>query len=83
MTDIYILGGTQTDFACNWAREGKTLFDMFSAALTGAVESTGIDPAQIESGHVGNFVADLFARQGLIGGFFGHVYPASRVLARM
>jgi len=75
MTDIYVLGGAQTDFARNWAREGETLYDMFSAALTAAVESTGIDPVQIESGHVGNFVGDLFAHQGLIGGFFGHVYP--------
>ena len=75
MTDIYVLGGAQTDFARNWAREGEGLYDMFSAALKGAVESTAIDPAQIESGHVGNFVADLFAGQGLIGGFFGHVYP--------
>ena len=75
MADIYVLGGAQTDFARNWAREGEDLYDMFSAALTGAVESTGIEPGQIESGHVGNFVADMFAHQGLIGGFFGHVYP--------
>ena len=26
-------------------------------------------------GHVGNFVGDLFTGQGLIGGFFGQVYP--------
>jgi len=75
MADIYILGGAQTDFARNWAREGRGLYDMFSTVLTGAVESSGIDPGRIESGHVGNFVADLFAHQGLIGGFFGHVYP--------
>jgi len=75
MSDIYILGGAQTDFARNWAREGLTLYDMFAEALTGAVESSGLDPAQIEAGHVGNFVGDLFAHQGLTGGFFGHVYP--------
>ena len=75
MTEIYILGGSQTDFARNWAREGKSLYDMFAAALSDAVESSGIDPAQIQSGHVGNFVGDLFAHQGLINGFFGHVYP--------
>jgi len=74
MTDVYVLGGAQTDFSRNWAREGEGLYDMFTAALTGAVHSTGIDPAQIESGHVGNFVGDLFAHQGLINGFFGHVY---------
>ena len=75
MADVYILGGAQTDFARNWAREGKTLYDMFATVLTEAVESADIDPVRIQSGHVGNFVGDLFAHQGLIGGFFGHVYP--------
>jgi acetyl-CoA C-acetyltransferase len=48
---------------------------MFAEVLIQAVESTGIEPAQIEVGHVGNFVAELFAGQGLLGGYFGHVYP--------
>jgi len=73
--DVYILGGSQTDFARNWAREGFEVFDMFAAALTDAVNDAGIEPGQIDVGHVGNFVADLFAGQGLLGGFFGQVYP--------
>ena len=71
--DVYILGGSQTDFARNWAREGFEVFDMFAAALTDAVNDAGIEPGQIDVGHVGNFVADLFAGQGLLGGFFGQV----------
>jgi acetyl-CoA C-acetyltransferase len=73
--DIYILGGSQTDFARNWAREGLELYDMFAETLLEAVANAGIEPAQIQVGHVGNFVAELFAGQGLIGGFFGHVFP--------
>lgn len=73
--DIYILGGSQTDFARNWQREGLGLYDMFSESLRDAVTHAGIEPAEIEVGHVGNFVGELFARQGLIGGFFGHVFP--------
>jgi acetyl-CoA C-acetyltransferase len=73
--DIYILGGSQTDFARNWAREGLGLYDMFAETLREAVTNAGIEPAQIGVGHVGNFVAELFAGQGLIGGFFGHVFP--------
>jgi acetyl-CoA C-acetyltransferase len=73
--DIYILGGSQTDFSRNWGREGKEIYDMFAESLREAVENTGIEPAQIEVGHVGNFVGELFAGQGLIGGFFGQVYP--------
>jgi acetyl-CoA C-acetyltransferase len=72
---VYILGGSQTDFARNWAREGLELYDMFTDALREAITAAGIEPAQIEVGHVGNFVADLFAGQGLIGGFFGQAYP--------
>lgn len=73
--NIYILGGSQTDFARNWAREGLELYDMFAETLREAVTNAGIEPAQLEVGHVGNFVAELFAGQGLIGGFFGHVFP--------
>ena len=28
--DIYILGGSQSDFARNWAREGLEIYDMFT-----------------------------------------------------
>ena len=72
---VYILGGSQTDFARNWAREGLEIYDMFAEALREGIAAANIEPAQIEVGHVGNFVGDLFAGQGLIGGFFGQVYP--------
>jgi acetyl-CoA C-acetyltransferase len=72
---VYLLGGSQTDFSRNWHREGSNIFDMFKEVLNDAVDSVGIEPEQIEVGHVGNFVAELFAGQGLLGGFFGHVYP--------
>lgn len=72
---VYILGGSQTDFARNWAREGLELYDMFTTAVAEAIENAAIEPDQIEVGHVGNFVGDLFAGQGLIGGFFGQAYP--------
>ncbi|MCB1701259.1 MAG: acetyl-CoA acetyltransferase [Halioglobus sp.] len=72
---IYILGGSQTDFARNWTREGLGLYDMFAETLREAVANADIDAGEIEVGHVGNFVGELFAGQGLIGGFFGHVFP--------
>ncbi len=75
MAGIYLIGGAQTDFSRNWSREGLDLFAMFREVLEGAVEDAAIEPAQIEVGHVGNFVADLFCGQGLLGGFFAHVYP--------
>jgi acetyl-CoA C-acetyltransferase len=75
-TGIYVLGGAQTDFARNWAREDKDLFVMFEEATQAALADARVDAAEIEVGHVGNFVAELFCRQGLLGGFFGLVDPA-------
>ena len=72
---VYILGGAQTDFARNWAREGLEIYDMFAEALREGLTAAAVEPGQIEVGHVGNFVGDLFAGQGLLGGFFGQVFP--------
>lgn len=72
----YILGGWQSDFARNWAREGVDLADGFGEAVHGGLAATSLDPADIDVGHVGNFVGDLFAGQGLLGGFFAQTEPA-------
>ena len=73
---IFILGGSQTDFARNWAREGLELIDMFKASVDAALLDAQLEPGDIDVGHVGNFVGDLFAGQGLLGGFFGQCYEA-------
>ncbi len=80
MTDIYILGGSQSDFARNWAREGLGIYEMFEDSLREALTNAELEPGQIEVGHVGNFVAELFTRQGLLGGFFGQVFPELAML---
>lgn len=72
---VYILGGWQADFADNWARKGMDLADAFSQVVGNGLDSVGLDPKDIETGHVGNFVGELFAHQGLLGGFFGLVHP--------
>lgn len=76
MTAIYLLGGTQTDFARNWSREGLSIYDMFAETLNQGLEQTQIDVQDIAVGHVGNFVSDLFTGQAQLNGFFGHVHPA-------
>ncbi|NNL57029.1 MAG: thiolase domain-containing protein [Pseudomonadales bacterium] len=73
---IYIIGGSQTDFARNWAREGSDIYGLFEASLQDALASSQIDPQDIDVAHVGNFVAALFSGQALLNGFFGHVHPA-------
>jgi acetyl-CoA C-acetyltransferase len=72
---VYILGGWQTDFATNWSRQGMEIADAFAECVGKGLEATGLEPKDIECGHVGNFVAELFAGQGLLGGFFGLVHP--------
>lgn len=70
---VYILGGAQSDFSTNWTKSNRNLFDLFSHTIHTALEEAKIDPVEIEVGHVGNFVAELFTGQGMLGGWFGHV----------
>lgn len=70
MKPVYILGGSQSDFARNLAREGSDLFDLFNEVLAEGMERTGLEPKHVGVGHVGNFVSELFTRQAHLGGFF-------------
>jgi acetyl-CoA C-acetyltransferase len=72
---VYILGGAQTDFARNWSKEGKHFVAMMREATLGALEATNIEPKEVETAHVGNFAAELYAKQGHIGAFFIEVDP--------
>ncbi len=71
----YIIGGWQSDFATNWARKGMEFADAFSEVIGEGLDAVGLEARDVETGHVGNFVGDLFAGQGLLGGFFGLVHP--------
>lgn len=72
---VYVLGGHQTDFKRNFGREGLGLFEMMTEAVDGALGETGIDPEEVQVGHVGNFVGELFCGQGQLGGFFAALHP--------
>lgn len=72
---IYILGGHQTDFSRNWQRENVSLFDLFKTSIEGALDSSKLEPKNIQVGHVGNFVSASYTGQAHLGGFFGHVHP--------
>lgn len=67
---VYVLGGWQSDFSRNWAREGMEIADGFAEALNHGLEAAQLDPTEIEVGHVGNFVGELFCGQGMMGGLF-------------
>jgi len=67
---VYILGGAQTDFSRNWAREGLSLYDLFKETLLSGLDEARLEASDIDAAHVGNFTAELFCDQGHLGGFF-------------
>jgi len=73
---VYVLGGYQTDFSQNWSRNGVEIFDGFRDTVQSAIESVDLAPEDIDVAHVGNFAAELFCRQGHLGGFFAALHPA-------
>ncbi|MBT8493311.1 MAG: acetyl-CoA acetyltransferase [Deltaproteobacteria bacterium] len=73
---VYVLGGAQTDFAVNFSRQQVEIDAIMRLALEGALDSTSIEPTDIECAHVGNFTGELFSHQGHLGGIFASLHPA-------
>jgi acetyl-CoA C-acetyltransferase len=73
---VYLLGGWQTDFARNWAREGRELADGMQEVVAAGLEATGLDAADVDTIHVGNFAAELFCNQGHLGGLAAAAHPS-------
>jgi acetyl-CoA C-acetyltransferase len=78
--NVYILGGFQTDFARNWAREKKHISAMMREAYEGSLIASKIKPADIQAAFVGNFAAELYCMQGHLGAFFTDFDPAFKGL---
>ena len=76
---VYILGGYQTDFARNWLKEGKDVVVMMKEAVGEGLTSTQLEAKEVEVAHVGNFAAELYCKQGHLGGFLGEIDPALAV----
>jgi acetyl-CoA C-acetyltransferase len=72
---VFVLGGLQTDFARNWAREGLEIADAMRETVLGGLEQVRLAPRDVEVAHVGNFAAELFCNQGHLGGLFAAVHP--------
>lgn len=72
---VFVLGGSQTDFARNWEREGVGIFDALSEAALAALDDARIDPSDVDAFEVGNFVGELFTGQGHLGGMLASIHP--------
>ncbi|HRI88926.1 MAG TPA: acetyl-CoA acetyltransferase [Candidatus Hydrogenedentes bacterium] len=73
---VYILGGYQTDFAINYARQNRGIVDIIVDTVRGALTDTKIAPEEIEVAHLGNFIGELMCYQGHLGAFFLEADPA-------
>jgi acetyl-CoA C-acetyltransferase len=80
MSSVYILGGSQTDFARNWTKEGKHIAAMIRESVEAALAETAVEPRDVGVGHVGNFAGELYSKQGHLGAFLLEVDPAFRGL---
>lgn len=73
---VYILGWGQTDFAKNWSRDNLGIDAIMYESVVAAMDQANIEPNDIEVAHVGNFTAELFSRQGHLGGIFAALHPS-------
>jgi acetyl-CoA C-acetyltransferase len=72
---VFFLGGAQTDFARNIARERRELGDLVAEVTIAAAQDAAIDPGMIESIHVGNAFGELFTGQGQMGALPATMMP--------
>ncbi len=75
---VFFLGGAQTDFARNLAREGKELCDLTRDATLAAVEDARVPLSSIASIHVGNAFGELFTGQAQMGALPATMVPELR-----
>ncbi len=72
---IFVLGGHQTDFARNYAREGLEVSDLVAEVVSGTLADATVEPAAIETLHVANAFGQLFNGQGHLGAMPATVEP--------
>jgi acetyl-CoA acyltransferase len=86
---VFLVGGANTPFIGKghpdyiWKnhpdfgkRDNPGLEETLTAAVHAAIEQTGVDPTQIQKGYVGNFVGELFCKQGHLGAALAGSHPA-------
>lgn len=64
---MWILGGYQSDFARNLAREDRDFADLTREIVDQTLAEAMIDAADIDVVHVANAFGEMFARQGHLG----------------
>ena len=83
MNEVYILGGSRTDFKRNLKKEGKTIRDLITEVGRKAIADAKIDAGEIKAGAVGNFNAGQFTKQLHLGAFMPEIDPKLRGIPTM
>ena len=84
MSNVYILGGAQTDFERNWTKEGKGMVALLKEVVDDGLKNAGLDYDEIAflnkdnriAAFIGNFIAEKYVGQGHLGAFLTEVDPA-------
>ncbi|VEG57643.1 acetyl-CoA acetyltransferase [Mycolicibacterium aurum] len=66
-SDVWILGGYQSDFARNFDRESRDFAGLTAEIVDSTLDAACLDAADIGVVHVANAFGELFARQGHLG----------------
>ena len=66
-SDVWLLGGYQTDFARNFCREGLDFADLTGEVVRHTLESAKVTARDVGVVHVGNAFGELFTGQGHLG----------------
>lgn len=74
-TDVFVLGGHQTDFARNYAKEGLEVSDLVADTVAGTLADAALAAGSIDTVHVGNAFGQLFNGQGHLGAMPATVEP--------
>ncbi|MEO8204404.1 MAG: acetyl-CoA acetyltransferase, partial [Betaproteobacteria bacterium] len=73
---VYVLGGHQTDFAKNWSRGGEDISAIVRDTTLGALAACAMEPAEIDTIHVGNAFGELHRHQAHLGAMVASTIPA-------
>jgi len=74
-TGVWVLGGSQTDFARHLTREGHDVSDLVGEIVDRTLEASHTGAADVEVIHVGNAFGQLFTGQGHLGAMPATVRP--------
>ena len=72
---VWIIGGYQSDFARNFAKESLEIGDLVKETATGTLAHAGMSAEQIEVIHVANAMGEFYVRQGHLGSMVASVVP--------